>query len=208
MELTEQQKNCARLFIQQFPHMTFAKAKKAFDNIQKPVQNEIRKKAKKHDTMLHIALGLIHLSPELQHKILMPYNTVPIDADKIMNKRSISEYLACSAITHEKFKNSDANVLTIDTVQYRHSTVYYDETYYREAHHYCMGKEVSNSEVNVKIQLTPAELFELGCDVIKVLEKIETCQYWTHYHEANCLSPQELVHFKNLPDKILNQRSG
>jgi len=76
MELTEQQKNSsAQLFIQNFPHMTFAKAKTTFGTIQKPVQSIIWKKLKEHDKrnenkLLSTALGLAHLPQELQSLIL------------------------------------------------------------------------------------------------------------------------------------------
>src|SRR5438445_10280146 len=71
MELTEQQNNSAKFFIQKFPHMTFAKAKTAFDKIEPPIQKKIWNNLNQHkDKEIGVALYLAHLPQELQSYLL------------------------------------------------------------------------------------------------------------------------------------------
>jgi hypothetical protein len=117
MELTEQQNNnAAQLFIQMFPHMTFAKAKTTFDKIQKPVQNTIWEKVEKNkeNKILSAALHLTLLPQKEHQSFILAETSQPSETlQEKLNKETILELLVRKVEIDEQCQDKDYLDITI-----------------------------------------------------------------------------------------------
>ncbi len=117
MELTEQQNNnAARLFIQMFPHMTFAKAKTTFDKIQKPVQKIIWEKVEqnKENKILSAALHLALLPQKEHQSFILAETSQPSETlQEKLSKETILELLVKKAEVDKQCHDKDYLDITI-----------------------------------------------------------------------------------------------
>lgn len=177
MELTTKQKNSsAQFFIQQFPLMTFERAKTVFNTLKKPVQTAVWNKLEEHKE-LSSALGLAHLLPELQSLILTRTDKPSKELEKKLNKDTILALFIRKAEVDQQCGNKNYLEIRFNAID---SPAY---------------KEYDRPKIN--ISLTKQELLSITNDHIKVIEKVQRKRLAkTELNLLNELSPDLLDKLK------------
>jgi hypothetical protein len=181
MGLTEQQKNgSAQLFIQNFPHMTFAKAKTTFNTLQKPIQSIVYKKLEKHDErnenkLLSTAFGIALLPQEHQSLILAKTTTPPQTLLKKLNEETILELFTRKAEVDQQCGNKNYLKIMFNAIDSPEHGMY--------------------DNPKIEIHLTKQELFGITNDHIEVIKKVQ----------SNILTKKELSLLNDLSPDLLNK---